>query len=95
MCYVISNFKRKILHKTVSFYFLFQKTACNTTTTIELLISISNLSTVMNSSINFVVYVWRGSEFRKAFKEIMCVTTKYSCHKEIWATKCASFLSKK
>jgi len=52
---------------------------CKSTTTMEIIISISNFLVVTNSSINFVIYIWRGSEFRKVFKQRF--QSKNSCKK--------------
>ena len=61
---------------------MFQERICDSTTSVEILISISNLSVVTNSSINFVVYIWRGSEFRKVFKQRFKCNNSKKAHKD-------------
>ena len=42
---------------------------CDTTTFIELLISLSHLLLAINSACNFVIYMWRGDKFRRVFRK--------------------------
>ena len=50
-------------------FFFFQEKECESTTAIEFMISFGTLLTVLNSSMNFIIYMWRGKEFRQVFKK--------------------------
>ena len=43
---------------------------CKSTTAIEVLISVSHLMLAINSSFNFVIYMFRGDRFRQIFWKI-------------------------
>ena len=48
------------------------KSVCESTPSFEVVISLANLSTCVNSAANFLVYMLRGKKFRDLFLDTYC-----------------------
>ena len=53
-------------------YFKDNEYNCATSTTIEVIVSVSNLGMAINSASNFLIYMLRGGKFRRILKKTIC-----------------------